>query len=432
MSNKDSHQTTAAKPQKNRLTLYILVAMLLGGILGAIIHNTCNVKTAEQFSTYIKLLATVFIRLVQMIIAPLVLTTLVVGIAKLGDIKSVGRIGGRALAWFFSASFISLLIGLFWVNFLQPGYGVNLSCVDTTTATEVTAKTQDFSVQHFVEHIIPKSVFEAMATNEILQIVIFAIFFGLAAASIGENVKPVINALDKTSHIILKMVNFVMKFAPIGVFGAMAGVFAVKDVSDLMLTYTKFFSSFLVGIASLWVFLLLVGYLFLGRHLKTLLKRIISPLVIAFGTTSSEAVFPKLTEELERFGIKDRIVSFMLPLGYSFNLDGSMMYMTFASIFIAQVFGVHLDGGSQLTMLLVLMLTSKGIAGVPRASLVVVAATCGMFNIPIEGIALILPIDHFCDMFRSATNVLGNSVATAVVGKWEEKKASLIVGENGA
>lgn len=432
MSNKDSQQTTAAKPQKNRLTLYILVAMLLGGILGAIIHNSCDIKTAEQFSTYIKLLATIFIRLVQMIIAPLVLTTLVVGIAKLGDIKSVGRIGGRALAWFFSASFISLLIGLFWVNFLQPGYGVNLSSVDTTTATEVTAKSEDFSVQHFVEHIIPKSVFEAMATNEILQIVIFAIFFGLAAASIGENVKPVINALDKTSHIILKMVNFVMKFAPIGVFGAMAGVFAVKDVSDLMLTYTKFFSSFLVGIASLWVFLLLVGYLFLGRHLKTLLKRIVSPLVIAFGTTSSEAVFPKLTEELERFGIKDRIVSFMLPLGYSFNLDGSMMYMTFASIFIAQVFGVHLDGGSQLTMLLVLMLTSKGIAGVPRASLVVVAATCGMFNIPIEGIALILPIDHFCDMFRSATNVLGNSVATAVVGKWEEKKASLIVGENGA
>lgn len=299
---------------------------------------------------------------------------------------------------------------------------MNLSDVDLSTSAEVTEKTQDFSVQHFVEHIIPKSVFEAMATNEILQIVIFAIFFGLAAASIGENVKPVINAMDKFSHIILKMVNFVMKFAPIGVFGAIAGVFAVKDVSDLMITYTKFFSSFLVGIASLWVVLILVGYIFLGSHLKTLLKRIVSPLVIAFGTTSSEAVFPKLTEELERFGIKDRIVSFMLPLGYSFNLDGSMMYMTFASIFIAQVYGVHLDTGTQLTMLIVLMLTSKGIAGVPRASLVVVAATCGMFNIPIEGVALILPIDHFCDMFRSATNVLGNSVATAVVGKWEGDK----------
>ncbi len=420
--NQDHHIESPEKQKKSRLTLYILVAMVLGATLGAIVHKNFDADAAAKFSSYIKILATVFIRLVQMIIAPLVLTTLVVGIAKLGDLKSVGRIGGRALAWFFTASFISLIIGLLWVNFLKPGVGVNLSEVDLSASAEVTEKTQDFSVQHFVEHIIPKSVFEAMATNEILQIVIFAIFFGLAAASIGENVKPVINAMDKFSHIILKMVNFVMKFAPIGVFGAIAGVFAVKDVSDLMITYTKFFSSFLVGIASLWVVLILVGYIFLGSHLKTLLKRIVSPLVIAFGTTSSEAVFPKLTEELERFGIKDRIVSFMLPLGYSFNLDGSMMYMTFASIFIAQVYGVHLDTGTQLTMLVVLMLTSKGIAGVPRASLVVVAATCGMFNIPIEGVALILPIDHFCDMFRSATNVLGNSVATAVVGKWEGDK----------
>ncbi len=404
------------------LTIFILLAMVLGATLGAIIHNTCDVDTATSFSKYIKLLATIFIRLVQMIIAPLVFTTLVVGIAKLGDLNSVGRIGGKALAWFFSASFISLIIGLLWVNFLKPGHGLNLADVDLSAASEVTEKTQDFSIQHFVEHIIPKSVFEAMATNEILQIVVFSIFFGLAAASIGDNVKPIISAFDKTSHVILKMVNFVMKFAPIGVFGAIAGVFAVKDISDLMITYTKFFSSFLVGIASLWVVLLAVGYLFLRNHLKTLLKRIVSPLVIAFGTTSSEAVFPKLTEELERFGIKDRIVSFMLPLGYSFNLDGSMMYMTFASIFIAQVYGVHLDLGTQLTMLIVLMLTSKGIAGVPRASLVVVAATCGMFNIPIEGVALILPIDHFCDMFRSATNVLGNSIATAVVGKWEADK----------
>ena len=406
----------------SNLTIFILLAMILGATLGAIIHNTCDPQAAANFSTYIKLLATIFIRLVQMIIAPLVFTTLVVGIAKLGDLNSVGRIGGKALAWFFSASFISLIIGLLWVNFLKPGYGLNLADVDLSAASEVTEKTQDFSIQHFVEHIIPKSVFEAMATNEILQIVVFSIFFGLAAASIGDNVKPIISAFDKTSHVILKMVNFVMKFAPIGVFGAIAGVFAVKDISDLMITYTKFFSSFLVGIASLWVVLLGVGYLFLRNHLKILLKRIISPLVIAFGTTSSEAVFPKLTEELERFGIKDRIVSFMLPLGYSFNLDGSMMYMTFASIFIAQVYGVHLDLGTQLTMLIVLMLTSKGIAGVPRASLVVVAATCGMFNIPIEGVALILPIDHFCDMFRSATNVLGNSIATAVVGKWEADK----------
>jgi Na+/H+-dicarboxylate symporter len=243
----------------------------------------------------------------------------------------------------------------------------------------------------------------------------------LAAASIGDYAKPVVNAFDKTSHIILKMVNYVMKFAPIGVFGAIAGVFAIRDLNDLLITYIKFFASFLVGISSLWVVLLIIGYLFLGTRLRILLKHIVSPLIIAFGTTSSEAVFPKLTEELERFGIKDKIVSFMLPLGYSFNLDGSMMYMTFASIFIAQAYGVELDLGTQLMMLFVLMLTSKGIAGVPRASLVVVAATCGMFKIPVEGIALILPIDHFCDMFRSATNVLGNALATSVVGKWEKE-----------
>ncbi|GEJ30122.1 C4-dicarboxylate transport protein [Flavobacterium psychrophilum] len=405
----------------SNLTVQILIAMILGAILGVFIHNNYSAAAAKEFSGYIKMLATVFIRLVQMIISPLVFTTLVVGIAKLGDIKSVGRIGGKAMVWFFTASFISLLIGMFWVNILHPGAGLELSNIDVSAATEVTEKTQSFSAQNFVEHIIPKSIVEAMANNEILQIVIFSIFFGLAAASLGDFTKPVANALDKTSHIVLKMVTYVMKFAPIGVFGAIAGVFAIRDLNELLLTYAKFFGSFLVGISTLWIFLLLIGFVFLGHRMKTLLKHIVSPLIIAFGTTSSEAVFPKLTEELERFGIKDKIVSFMLPLGYSFNLDGSMMYMTFSSIFIAQAYGVHLDIPTQLTMLFVLMLTSKGIAGVPRASLVVVAATCGMFDIPIEGIALILPIDHFCDMFRSATNVLGNALATSVVGKWEKE-----------
>jgi Na+/H+-dicarboxylate symporter len=412
------------EPKKSflsNLTTQIIIAMILGAILGVSIFYSGDVVFAKSFSGNIKILATIFIRLVQMLIAPLVFSTLVVGIAKLGDIKSVGRIGGKALAWFFTASFISLCIGMFWVNMLEPGVGLNLSDVDVKAASEVTEKTQSFSTHNFIEHIFPKSIFEAMAGNEILQIVVFSIFFGLAAASIGDNAKPVVNALDKTSHIILKMVNYVMKFAPIGVFGAIAAVFAVRDVNELILTYTKFFGAFLVGIGSLWFVLLIIGFLFLKNRIITLLKRITSPLIIAFGTTSSEAVFPKLTEELERFGIKDKIVSFMLPLGYSFNLDGSMMYMTFASIFIAQAYGIPLDFGTQMTMLLVLMLTSKGIAGVPRASLVVVAATCGMFNIPVEGIALILPIDHFCDMFRSATNVLGNSIATSVVGKWEKE-----------
>ncbi|MGZ9736091.1 dicarboxylate/amino acid:cation symporter [Flavobacterium sp. GNP002] len=401
------------------LTGQILIAMVLGAILGIVIHNSISPEAAQGFSAKIKILATVFIRLVQMIISPLVFTTLVVGIAKLGDIKAVGRIGGKAMGWFFTASFISLLLGMFFVNILEPGVGLNLSNVDLASVSEVTAKTQNISFENFIEHIVPKSIFEAMATNEILQIVIFSIFFGLAAASLGDYVKPVTNALDKTSHIVLKMVNYVMKFAPIGVFGAIAGVFAVRDFQELAITYFKFFGSFLVGISSLWLVLIVVGYIFLKSRMTVLLKRIVSPLIIAFGTTSSEAVFPKLTEELERFGVKDRIVSFMLPLGYSFNLDGSMMYMTFASIFIAQAYGIDLDLGTQMTMLLVLMLTSKGIAGVPRASLVVVAATCGMFDIPIEGIALILPIDHFCDMFRSATNVLGNALATSVVGQWE-------------
>jgi len=402
------------------LTGQIIIAMLLGAALGIYIHNNISSQSAMEFSGYIKMLATIFIRLVQMIISPLVFTTLVVGIAKLGDIKAVGRVGGKALGWFFTASFISLLIGLFWVNILEPGVGLNLSDVDLSTAAEVTDKTKGFSAQNFIEHIIPKSVFEAMATNEILQIVVFSIFFGLAAASIGQMAKPVINGLDKASHIILKMVNYVMNFAPLGVFGAIAAVFAVRDVDDLLVTYIKYFGSFLVGITSLWIVLLLVGFMILRKSMVILLKRIVGPLIIAFGTTSSEAVFPKLTEELERFGVKDKIVSFMLPLGYSFNLDGSMMYMTFASIFIAQAYGIDLDIGTQMTMLLVLMLTSKGIAGVPRASLVVVAATCGMFDIPIEGIALILPIDHFCDMFRSATNVLGNALATSVIGKFEK------------
>ena len=405
----------------SNLTVQILIAMLLGAALGIFVFKNYDVTTAKAFSDKIKILATVFIRLVQMIIAPLVFTTLVVGIAKLGDIKTVGRIGGKAMAWFFSASFISLLIGMFWVNVLQPGVGLQLNTIDLSTASEVTEKTQNFSAQNFVEHIIPKSIIEAMAMNEILQIVIFSIFFGLAAASIGDYTKPVINALDKTSHIILKMVNYVMKFAPMGVFGAIAGVFAIRDLNDLLLTYAKFFGSFLVGITSLWFFLLAIGFVLLGKRMITLLKHIVSPLIIAFGTTSSEAVFPKLTEELERFGVKDKIVSFMLPLGYSFNLDGSMMYMTFASIFIAQAYDIPLDLPTQLTMLFVLMLTSKGIAGVPRASLVIVAATCGMFKIPVEGIALILPIDHFCDMFRSATNVLGNALATSAIGKWEKE-----------
>ena len=404
--------------KSNKLTLYIVVAMILGAILGYIINKNYDAVYIEKFSKNIKLLTTIFLRLVQMIIAPLVFTTLVVGIAKLGDLKTVGRVGGKAMLWFITASLVSLLIGLVLVNIFKPGLGIDLSNADMSGAKDVMGKTQTFSMINFIEHVFPKSMFEAMANNEILQIVIFSIFFGVAAAAIGDKAKGFIKALETVSHIILKMVGYVMNFAPLGVFGAIAAVIATKGLA-IFIFYGKYLMYFLFGIGVLWVVLLGVGFIILGKRVPSLLKHITSPLVIAFSTTSSEAVFPKLTEELEKFGCKDKIVSFILPLGYSFNLDGSMMYMTFASLAIAQAYGIHIDIPTQLTMLLVLMLTSKGIAGVPRASLVVVTATCAMFNIPPEGIALILPIDHFCDMFRSATNVLGNSLATTVVSKWE-------------
>jgi Na+/H+-dicarboxylate symporter len=355
-----------------------------------------------------------------MVIAPLVFTTLVVGIAKLGDLKTVGRVGGKAMIWFVSASLTSLMLGMVLVNFFKPGAAISLDSADIEGAKDLIGKTQEFSVQKFVEHVFPKSVIEAMATNEILQIVVFSIFFGVGTAALGEKGKVIVKALDAVAHIILKMVGYVMNFAPLGVFGAIAAVIATKGL-EVFSFYGKYLFSFIVGIACLWVILLTVGYMILGKRMFLLLKAISQPLLIAFSTTSSEAVFPKLTTELEKFGCKDKIVSFILPLGYSFNLDGSMMYMTFASLAIAQAYGIDLDLGTQLTMLLVLMLTSKGIAGVPRASLVVVTATCAMFNIPPEGIALIIPIDHFCDMFRTATNVVGNALATTAVSKWENE-----------
>ncbi len=402
----------------NRLTFWIIVSMILGVAIGYVVNKMASPETIAGFATNVKLLSSIFIRLVQMIIAPLVFTTLVVGIAKLGNLSAVGRVGGKALLWFITASLISLLLGMFLVNVFEPGKYIDLSQGDTSGLKDIMGKTQSFSIENFVIHIIPRSFIEAMATNEILQIVVFSIFFGVAASAIGDYTKPVVRALEVVSHVILKMVNYVMNFAPLGVFGAIAAVVAAKGLGIFQF-YLIYFGYFLLGIAILWVILISVGFIILKGRMKELLRRISGPLLIAFSTTSSEAVFPKLTEELERFGCKDRIVAFVLPLGYSFNLDGSMMYMTFAALAIAQAYGIHLPLGTQLTMLLVLMLTSKGIAGVPRASLVVVLATCAMFDIPPEGVALILPIDHFCDMFRTATNVVGNGLATSVVSKWE-------------
>lgn len=403
-----------------KLFIAIIGGLFLGVLLGWIVNTNYLPAETAEFAKKIKLLGTIFIRMVQMIIAPLVFSTLVVGIAKMGDMKMVGRVGGKALGWFITASLMSLLLGMALVNWLKPGAGIDRSLANEDAAKELVANTGTFSIENFVVHVVPKSFIEAMATNEILQIVIFSIMFGIALASLGDISKPIIKALDTVAHVILKMVSYIMWVAPFGVFGAVAAAIAVYGLG-ILAVYINYFGAFLLGIALLWLLLLIVGYLILGNRLWTLLKRLGSPLLIAFSTTSSEAVFPKLTEELERFGADPKIVSFTLPLGYSFNLDGSMMYMTFASLFIAQVYGIDMPIEKQLLMLLVLMLTSKGVAGVPRASLIVVIATCTMFDIPAEGIALILPIDHFCDMFRSATNVLGNALATTAVDKWERK-----------
>lgn len=412
---------THASGSANRLTLYIVIAMVLGIFTGYIVHINSSPEFIQTFAPKVKLLATIFLRLVQMIIAPLVFATLVVGIAKLGDLKSVGRVGGKAMIWFISASLVSLALGLILVNITKPGVGVNLSNVDQEGAKELMGKTQEFSLNKFIEHVFPRSVIEAMATNEILQLVVFSIFFGVALTAIGQKGERIMHALDDLTHVILKMVTYVMNLAPYGVFGAMAAVIAVKGLGILK-TYAYYIGSFYLGLAVLWILLLFVGYLVLGRRLKVLMRRLVSPMTIAFNTASSEAVFPKMVEEMERFGCKDKIVSFTLPLGYSFNLDGSMMYMTFASMFIAQAYNITSvtdNVGTQIAMLLVFLLTSKGIAGVPRASLVVVLATGGMFGIPPEGIGLVLAIDTFCDMGRSMTNVLGNALATAAVSKWE-------------
>jgi len=403
----------------NKLFIAIIIGLVAGVALGGWVFYNAP-ESAPAFAKNIKLLGTIFIRMVQMIIAPLVFSTLVVGIAKMGDMKMVGRVGGKAMGWFISASLMSLLLGMVLVNWLEPGKNATVSMKDVAPADDLVNNTGSFSLENFVVHVVPKSIIEAMAANEILQIVIFAIMFGIALSSVGDIGKPIIKVLDTVSHVVLKMVGYIMWVAPLGVFGAVAGAVAIYGF-DIWQLYANYLVDFAFGILLLWILLLSVGYLILGKRLFALLKRLASPLLIAFSTTSSEAVFPKLTEELERFGCDPKIVSFTLPLGYSFNLDGSMMYMTFASLFIAQVYGIDMPIEKQLLMLLVLMLTSKGVAGVPRASLIVVVATCAMFGIPPEGIALILPIDHFCDMARSMTNVLGNALATTAVDKWETK-----------
>nr|WP_199081782.1 dicarboxylate/amino acid:cation symporter [Pedobacter sp. ASV19] len=362
------------------------------------------------------LLSDIFLRLIKMIVAPLVFSTLVVGVAKVGDIKAVGRIGGKTMLWFISASLLSLVLGLIMVNIFRPGETMHLPLPPSNVDTGIHKVA--LSMKDFISHIVPKSMAEAMATNEILQIVVFSLFFGVATAAIGEKGQVIISFFDAVAHVILKVTGYVMNFAPFAVFGAMAAIVAKQGLSVLS-TYALFIGEFYSTMLLLWLVLIFIGFTILKSRVFNLMNRMKEPVLVAFSTASSEAAYPKTMMQLERFGCKDKIVSFVLPLGYSFNLDGSMLYMTFASLFIAQSYGIHLSFEQQITMLLILMLTSKGIAGVPRASLVVIAGTIATFNIPEAGLALLIGIDPLLDMGRSATNVIGNSLATAVVSKWE-------------
>jgi len=402
----------------NRLTSWIMIAMVLGIIVG----YACNTlaggpAAAKEIAGYFGILTDIFLRLIKMIIAPLVFATLVVGLAGMGDSKTVGRIGAKALGWFIVASLCSLSLGMIFANLLQPGANLGVPLPEIGAA--VGLKTSALNLKDFITHVFPKNFFEAMATNEILQILVFSVFFGLALGHLhNQAAKSLVGTLEEVVHVMLKVTDYVMRFAPIGVFGAVAGIITTQGVG-MLLVFGKLLASFYITLAILWLVLIAAGYFVLGKEVFRLLKLVRSPMLLGFSTASSESAYPKLMEQLEKFGVKDRITGFVLPLGYSFNLDGSMLYCAFAALFIAQAYGIEMSVGAQITMLLVLMISSKGVAGVPRSSLVVVAAVLPMFGLPEAGLLLILGIDHFLDMGRTATNVLGNAIATAVVAKWE-------------
>jgi len=405
-----------------KLTKFILLALVLGVIAGWAINSAIDDGSPEsaaqlkQIAEYLSIVTALFLRLIKMIIAPLVFSTLVAGIAHMGDVAALGRVGMRSVAWFILASLVSLTLGLILVNTFQPGVGLNLPLPAVTAASGV--ETATFNLKEFVTHLVPASIFDSMAKNEILPIVIFSIFFGVALTAIGERGQPIVKGVESLVKVMLQVTDYVMRFAPFAVFTAVTSAIA-ESGPEILFTFGKFVGSFYLGLFILWALLIAACFVIVGPRTRHLVRYIRDPIVLAFSTASSEAAYPRTLEALERFGVPPRIASFVLPLGYSFNLDGSMMYMTFATIFIAQAYGIDLSLGQEITMLLVLMITSKGMAGVPRASLVVIAATMSMFNIPEAGLLLILAVDHFLDMGRSATNVVGNAVASAVVAKWE-------------
>lgn len=400
-----------------RFILYVVAAMLAGILVGSLIHSGVDDPVLRKsLAGYGGIATDLFLRLIKMIIAPLVFSTLTVGIAHMGDPGQLGRVGVRTLGSFVFASLVSLTLGLVMVTWLQPGAGLALPSPEAASAAGVVPAS--LSLKDFVTHLVPRSFAEAMANNEILQIVVFSAYFGAAMAALGERVKPLVLMIEQLVHVMLKVTGYVMLLAPVAVFAAIAAVVTQQGLG-ILISYGRFIGGFYLSLMVLWLVLLGLGYLVIGRRILRLVPLLREPVLLAFSTASSEAAYPKTLSQLGRFGVSDRISSFVLPLGYSFNLAGSMMYCTFATLFIAQAYGMTLSLGQQVSMLLLLMVTSKGMAGVPRASLVVIAATLAQFHIPEAGLALILAVDQFLDMGRSATNVIGNSVATAVVASWE-------------
>ena len=403
---------------QKRLLKYILIAMISGILVGWACHSSVSTAQATDIASYFKIVTDVFLRLIKMIIAPLVFATIVSGLISMGKSSSLGSITVKAMSWFIGASFISLLLGMGLANYFQPGVGMNL--VIPKEAVDVGVSASSLSLQTFITHIFPRSFAEAMANNEILQILVFSIFFGSALAYVQHQSGATVigRIIDELCRVMFRITDYVMAAAPIAVFAAIASAITVQG-PKLILDYSIFIGQFYVGLLILWMILISFGYIFLKKDVCRLVKAVREPTTLAFATASSESAYPKTMEALNKFGVPKRITSFVLPLGYSFNLDGSMMYMSFAVLFFAQAYNIDLSFTQQVLILLTLMITSKGIAGVSRASIVVIASTLVMFKLPEAGILLILAVDQFLDMGRTATNVIGNSIATAVIARTE-------------
>jgi Na+/H+-dicarboxylate symporter len=404
---------------KRSFAMFVVAAMIAGFIAGVIVHATLSPAAAQVAAGGFNQLTNIFLRLIRMIIAPLVLTTLTSGIGHIESAATVGRIGAKAMIWFLGASFVALAIGLIMVNLLEPGVGAGVAHASGNAAGAALGQAEGFS--GFLQHLIPTSIFDAMARNEILQVVVFSIFAGIAISAVGPKANQLLHILEQGATVILKITMYVMMFAPVAIFSAIAAAVSTQGVG-IIATYAKLVGDFYLALLILVALMVAVAATILRGQTRPLLVAIRSPALIAFSTSTSEAAFPLLLESLEATGFSPKIVSFVLPLGYSFNLVGSTMYCTFATMFIAQAYGIAVPVSQQILMLLILMVTSKGIAGVPRASLVVIAATLPYFHLPEQGLFLILAVDHLMDMGRSASNVIGNGLASAVVAKWENAR----------